>query len=85
MTASDRLRTGDKNVLVILPTYNRAGLLPVAVESVFLQDYPHKKLVIVDDGSTDETRELCARYVKATPGPSPTCSRRTADVPAPAT
>jgi glycosyltransferase involved in cell wall biosynthesis len=68
MTASDRLRTGDKNVLVILPTYNRAGLLPVAVESVFLQDYPHKKLVIVDDGSTDETSALCARYVKDYPG-----------------
>ena len=68
MTASDRWRTGEKHVLVILPTYNRARLLPVAVESVFLQDYPHKKLVIVDDGSTDETRDLCAGHVKDYPG-----------------
>ncbi len=68
MTASDPPGTGEKHVLVILPTYNRADLLPVAVESVFLQDFPHKKLVIVDDGSTDGTREVCTRYVKDRPG-----------------
>jgi glycosyltransferase involved in cell wall biosynthesis len=68
MRLTDSPGTREKDVLVILPTYNRAELLPVAVESVFLQDYPHKKLVIVDDGSTDETRDLCARYVKNYPG-----------------
>jgi glycosyltransferase involved in cell wall biosynthesis len=65
LTASGPLSTGAKDVLVILPTYNRADLLPVAVESVLLQDYPHKKLVIVDDGSTDGTRVVCTRYLKA--------------------
>src|SRR5229473_4513472 len=53
--------------LVILPTYNRASLLPTAIESVLLQDYLHKRLVIVDDGSTDDTREVCSRYLKDWP------------------
>jgi glycosyltransferase involved in cell wall biosynthesis len=67
MMASDSPGIG-KYVLVILPTYNRVDLLPVAVESVFLQDYPHKKLVIVDDGSTDGTRDFCMQLVKNRPG-----------------
>jgi glycosyltransferase involved in cell wall biosynthesis len=54
-------------VLVIVPTYNRAGLLPLTIESVLSQDYPHKKLIIVDDGSTDTTRELCVRYTREHP------------------
>lgn len=68
MTPSGPPSAGKKYVLIILPTYNRADLLPVAVESVFLQDHPHKKLIIVDDGSTDGTREVCTRYVKDHPG-----------------
>ena len=40
---------------VILPTYNRAGALPRAVESVLAQHEPDFELIIVDDGSTDQT------------------------------
>jgi glycosyltransferase involved in cell wall biosynthesis len=40
---------------VILPTYNRAGALPRAVASVLAQDEPDFELIIVDDGSTDQT------------------------------
>src|SRR2546425_12961071 len=68
MTAFDPPGTGEKYVLVIVPTYIRADLLPVAVESVLVQDYSHKKLIIVDDGSTDRTREVCMRYVNDRPG-----------------
>ena len=68
MTASGPPGTGAKHVLVILPTYNRADLLPIAVESVLLQDYPQKRLVIVDDGSTDGTLDVCTRYVEDHPG-----------------
>lgn len=54
-------------VVVIIPAYNRAKFLPEAIESVLAQDYPYIKLLIVDDGSTDETAGICAKYVKENP------------------
>jgi len=55
-------------VVTIIPTYNRAELLPEAIESVLAQDYPHKKMIIVNDGSTDETASVCSEYVRRYPG-----------------
>ena len=50
---------------VILPSYNRAPLLPEVVGSVLAQSMTDFELLVVDDGSTDETpvalRELAAR------------------------
>lgn len=45
-------------VSVITPTYNRADLLPRAVQSVLSQDFTDLELMIVDDGSTDNTEEV---------------------------
>ena len=42
---------------IILPTYNRRSLLPRAVESVLAQEYTNWELIIIDDGSTDDTKE----------------------------
>ena len=42
-------------ISIILPTYNRAALLPRAIQSVIDQTYPHWELIIWDDGSTDDT------------------------------
>ena len=41
---------------IIIPTYNRANTLPRAVATVIAQNEPDFELIIVDDGSTDETR-----------------------------
>ena len=49
-------------VSVIIPTYNRADLLPQTVESCLAQTYPHLEIIVVDDGSTDATAEVMARY-----------------------
>ena len=45
---------------IILPTYNRATTLPRAVASVIAQKEPNFELIIIDDGSTDETRTWLA-------------------------
>src|ERR1051325_7839947 len=49
-------------VSVIVPTYNRANLLRETIESVLAQTYPNIELIVVDDGSTDETPELLKQY-----------------------
>lgn len=49
-----------EKVSVIIPTYNRAHLLPRAIQSVINQTYPHWELIVVDDGSTDNTSSLMA-------------------------
>jgi len=56
------------SVLIVLPTYNRAGMLPEAIESALAQDYPDKRLIVVDDGSTDDTKSVCDRYAEKFPG-----------------
>lgn len=49
-------------VSVITPTYNRARYLPEAIESVLAQTYDRFEHWIVDDGSTDATPDVVARY-----------------------
>lgn len=45
-------------ISVIIPTYNRAAVLPRAIDSVLAQKGADFELIIVDDGSTDDTKSL---------------------------
>jgi len=47
---------------IIIPTYNRAAFLPKAIKSVLAQTYNDWELIIVDDGSTDNTNEVISQY-----------------------
>lgn len=49
-------------VSVIITCYNQAHFLGEAIESVLAQTYPHIEIVVVDDGSMDNPREVVDRY-----------------------
>ena len=49
-------------VSVIIPTYNRGWILREAIDSVLAQDYTDYELIVVDDGSTDDTRQILSSY-----------------------
>lgn len=49
-------------VSIVIPAYNHAGFLVEAIESVLKQDYAQIELIALDDGSTDNTREILSRY-----------------------
>ena len=50
------------SVSVVIATYNRADLLPETIDSVLNQRFQDFELIVVDDGSTDNTREVLRRY-----------------------
>lgn len=53
----------DPKVSIIIPTYNSARYLPEALESALNQTYTNIDIIVVNDGSTDNTRQIMNRFV----------------------
>lgn len=53
-------------VSVIIPCYNHAHFLSTAIKSVLNQTYPHIEIIVVDDGSTDNTKQVSESFSNVT-------------------
>jgi len=53
----------EDKVSVIIPTYNRPRWLPETIESVLNQTYPYMEIIVVNDGSTDNTEGVLEPYM----------------------
>ncbi len=54
-------------VSIVLPAYNGAALIRECIDSVLSQTYPQLELIVVDDGSTDETAAIVYAYARQDP------------------
>ena len=48
-------------VSIVVPTFDRAGYVETAILSLLHQDYPALEVIVVDDGSRDQTRAILSR------------------------
>src|SRR4051794_16299795 len=49
-------------ISAVIPTYNYGRFVAGAIDGALAQTYPHVEVIVVDDGSTDDTASIVARY-----------------------
>lgn len=52
-------------ISIIIPVYNAAKFLDQTITSCLKQDYPHLEIILINDGSTDDSKNICEKYQKA--------------------
>ncbi len=52
----------NNKVTVLIPTFNRAAFLVESIESILVQTWPVDKIIVINDGSTDDTLEVLKAY-----------------------
>lgn len=63
------MKNSSIKVSILIPSYNHAIFLEEAIRSVWEQNYLDMELVVVDDGSVDDSRDILARLIKLSPIP----------------
>ena len=56
-----------KKISIIIPTFNRAHFIGEAIQSALEQEILEAEIIVVDDGSTDGTREVVSNYAERFP------------------
>lgn len=51
-------------ISIIIPVYNAAKFLDQTITSCLKQDYPHLEIILINDGSTDDSKIICKKYQK---------------------
>ena len=54
----------ENKISVILPVYNSQEFLSQSINSILNQTYKNFELIIIDDGSTDKSKEICEYFSK---------------------
>lgn len=54
-------------ISIIVPVYNAAAYLERCLNSLINQDYPNTEIILINDGSTDESLSICQKYKEAYP------------------
>ena len=54
----------EKLVSIIVPVYNTETFLPKCIESIQNQTYSNIEIILVDDGSTDRSGDICDSYAE---------------------
>lgn len=52
-------------ISIIIPVYNAAKFLDQTIASCLKQDYPNLEIILINDGSTDDSKTICEKYLKA--------------------
>lgn len=56
-----------RSVSIVLPYFNEEDFLPTVLECALAQEHPPHQLIVVDNGSTDRSAEVCARILRRAP------------------